>query len=71
MLEQTTLLLMGREGFPTSTEKMRAIARNLVGILPRRLGPANTHARNRSRLPHHPIHDPATLGRRARWFADG
>ena len=45
-LEDSTLLWMERHTFLTSMEQMPTVARNLVGILSRRLRLADTHARS-------------------------
>jgi CRP/FNR family cyclic AMP-dependent transcriptional regulator len=49
-LEDSTLLWMDRKTFLSSMEEMPAIARNLVGILSRRLRLADTHTRSLAAL---------------------
>jgi len=52
-LEDSTLLWMDRRTFLSSMEEMPAIARNLVGILSRRLRLADTHTRSLAALDVH------------------
>ncbi len=52
-LEDSTLLWMDRETFLSSMEEMPAIARNLIGILSRRLRLADTHVRSLAALDVH------------------
>jgi len=52
-LEDSTLLWMDRLTFLSSMEEMPAIARNLVGILSRRLRLADTHTRSLAALDVH------------------
>ncbi len=52
-LEDSTLLWMDRHTFLSSMEEMPAIARNLVGILSRRLRLANTNTRSLAALDVH------------------
>ena len=52
-LEDSTLLWMDREAFLSSMEEMPAIARNLIGILSRRLRLADTHVRSLAALDVH------------------
>ena len=49
-LEESTLLWMDRKAFLSSMEEVPAIARNLVGILSRRLRLADTHTRSLAAL---------------------
>lgn len=52
-LEDTTFLWMDRSTFLSSMEEMPAIARNIVGILSRRLRLADTHTRSLAALDVH------------------
>ena len=52
-LEDSTLLWMDRHTFLSSMEEMPAIARNLIGILSRRLRLADTHTRSLAALDVH------------------
>ena len=52
-LEDSTLLSMDRHTFLSSMEEMPAIARNLIGILSRRLRLADTHTRSLAALDVH------------------
>jgi CRP/FNR family cyclic AMP-dependent transcriptional regulator len=52
-LEDSTVLWMDRHTFLSSMEEMPAIARNLVGILSRRLRLADTHTRSLAALDVH------------------
>ena len=52
-LEDSTLLWMERHTFLSSMEEMPAIARNLIGILSRRLRLADTHTRSLAALDVH------------------
>ncbi len=52
-LEDSTLLWMDRRTFLSSMEEMPAIARNLIGVLSRRLRLADTHTRSLAALDVH------------------
>ena len=52
-LEESTLLWMDRKAFLSGMEEVPAIARNLVGILSRRLRLADTHTRSLAALDVH------------------
>jgi CRP/FNR family cyclic AMP-dependent transcriptional regulator len=49
-LEESSLLWMDRKAFLSGMEEVPAIARNLVGILSRRLRLADTHTRSLAAL---------------------